>query len=403
MKNLAINGGSKVISEPFQFPRWPQVYPETAERLKDIYLNQTWSFYGPRERAFNEMFAKYNNVKHGILMANGTVTLEVALKTLNVKAGDEVIVPAHTWMATGTAVAYVGAIPVIVDIDPDTLCMDPDAFEAAITPKTRAVIPVHLFGGMADMDKIMEIARKHNLAVIEDCAHSHGAQWDGKFAGSIGDIGSFSFQQSKVIAAGEGGACTTNSDEYAEKLGRLSHIGYPFASQQGQVVEPPPAGLICHNYRVTEFQAEILISQLEHLAEDNALRAERAGYLRKRLNAIPGLKVQAPGRKTTLPAYYSFAMKLDPTVLKPGLDRSNVIEALRAEGLNVTHGWGNVMYKHHLWTIPAGQYRVASCENAERIIYKELMQMPLQWLMLNEEQTSLIADAFEKVMKAYQA
>ena len=143
------------------------------------------------------MFAKFNQVGYCAMMANGTVTLELALRTLGVQAGDEVIVPAHTWMATGTAVAYLGAIPVIVDIESDTLCMDPAAFEAAITPRTKAVIPVHLFGSMANMDEIMRIARKHHLAVVEDCAHAHGGQWDGKYVGSIGDIGSFSFQESK--------------------------------------------------------------------------------------------------------------------------------------------------------------------------------------------------------------
>ena len=403
MNDLAINGGSKVFDVAPAVPRWPRTYPETAEKLKDIYLNNRWSFYAPREVAFNEMFAKFNQVGYCTMMANGTVTLELALRTLGVQAGDEVIVPAHTWMATGTAVAYLGAIPVIVDIESDTLCMDPAAFEAAITPRTKAVIPVHLFGSMANMDEIMRIARKHHLAVVEDCAHAHGGQWDGKYVGSIGDIGSFSFQESKIMASGEGGACITNNAEWADKLGRYSHIGYSYGAKQGQKVLPPAEGMICHNYRITDFQAEILISQLEHLTEDNQLRAQRADFLRRELSTLSGLQIQAPGRRATLQSYYTFCLKIDPASLKPGIDRDKVVEALQAEGVDAFVGWGNVMYKQRLWTVPADKYRIASSSTAEKIVYNELFMLPLQWLMLTEAETALIVEAFRKVLTAYSA
>lgn len=403
MNTLAVNGGKKVFEQPANLPKWPQIYPETAEKLKDIYLSRRWGFYGPCEAEFNYKFAEYNNVKHSIMMANGTVTLEIAMRALGIKAGDEVIVPAHTWLATGQAVTYLNAVPVVVDIEPDTLCMDPAAFEAAITPKTTAVIPVHLFGSMADMDKIMEIARKHNLAVIEDCAHTHGSIWAGKYAGSIGDVGSFSFQQSKIMASGEGGGCTTNSDELADKLGRLSHIGYPFGAKQGQKVPPPEPGSCCHNYRVTEFQAAILLSQLAHLKEDNELRAKNAAYLRKRIDAIPGLRVQAAGRRADLQAYYSYTVLVDPAHLKPGITRTEVMAALQAEGVNANDMWGHVMYRQNLWSVAPEQFRIESCETAENLVYNQAMQMPLQFLMLSEKETAMVADAFEKVMNAYHA
>lgn len=204
MSKLAIDGGTPVFAAKANVPAWPPADEETAEQLKEIYLSHAWSFYGKHEVAFNEEFAAYTGAASCAMMANGTVTLEVAMQALGIGPGDEVIVPAYTWLATGTAVVVVGATPVVVDIEPDTYCIDPVEVEKAITPKTRAIIPVHLYGSMADMDKIMEIARKHNLSVIEDCAHAHGSEWAGKHAGTLGDVGSFSFQQSKTIASGEG-------------------------------------------------------------------------------------------------------------------------------------------------------------------------------------------------------
>lgn len=398
---LAIDGGKPVFEQPANPPAWPPVYPETAEKLKEIYLSRKWSFYGPREVEFNRQFAEYTGAAGCALMANGTVTLEMAMLALGVGPGDEVIVPAHTWLATGEAVVYRGATPVIVDIEPDTLCMDPERIEEAVTPKTKAIIPVHLFGSMADMDRILPIARRHGLAVIEDCAHAHGGLWDGKHAGTVGDVGSFSFQQSKTMASGEGGACISSSAELCEKLGRLSHIGYQYASKQGQSGTPPPAGLICRNYRVTDFQAEILLSQLAHLKEESLLRAKNAKIIRKRLDAIPGLQVQAPGRKATLQSYYKFCIKVDPAMLRPGIDREKVKAALWAEGVRIGGGWSDVMYRQKLWSVPEDMYRIVSCENAERIVRRELMASDLNWLMLSPEETELYCQAFEKVMAAY--
>ena len=401
MTKLAIDGGKPVFETPAHVPPWPPVYPETAEKIKELYLSRKWSFSAPREVEFNRLFAEYTGAAGCAMMANGTVTLEMALLALGVGPGDEVIVPAHTWLATGEAVVYRGAAPVVVDIEPDTLCMSPERFEEAITPKTKAVIPVHIFGSMADVDKIVPIARKHGLAVIEDCAHAHGGLWQDKHVGTFGDIGSFSFQQSKLLASGEGGACITCDAVLAETLGRLSHIGYQYAAKQGQASTPPPEGLICRNYRVTDFQAEILISQLEHLKEDTILRANNAEFLRKRLDAIPGIRVQAKGRKTTLQSYYQFTFMVDPAALRPGITRKEVIEALRAEGIMVGSGWGHPMYKQTLWSVPQSMYRLASCENAERILHEELICCALSWLMLPKDELELFCQAVEKVMSAY--
>ncbi|MBE6402679.1 MAG: DegT/DnrJ/EryC1/StrS family aminotransferase [Lentisphaerae bacterium] len=402
MSQLAIEGGNPVFTQPAPLPAWPPIYQQTGEKLLQIYNSHRWSFYGSEELAFNEEFAAYTGAAYCSMMANGTVTLELALLALGVGPGDEVIVPAHTWLATGEAVVYTGATPVIVDIEPDTLCMDPEKFEQAITPKTKAVIPVHLFGSMADLDRILAIAAKHNIKVIEDCAHSHGGEWRNRHTGTWGDIGSFSFQESKLIASGEGGACITNDEILAEKLGRLSHIGYQIGSKQGQKGTPPPMGLICRNYRVTEFQAAILSGQLAHLKEDTIMRERNAEYLRKRIDALPGIKVQARGKHATRQSYYIFSVIVDIDRLKQGTTRSDIALALQAEGISrIGGGWGRPMYHQNLWSVPEDMYRIESNANAEEIVCNRLLVCQLQWLMLPEKETAMVADAFEKVMTHY--
>ena len=403
MTKLAIDGGTPVYAEPPRMPKWPPVYPETAERLKEIYLGRNWSFYGPREVAFDDEFARYTGAASCVMMANGTVTLETAMLAFGIGEGDEVIVPAHTWIATGEAVAYRGATPVIVDIEPDTLCMDPDKIEAAITPRTRAVIPVHLFGSMADMERIMPIARKHGLHVIEDCAHAHGGFLGGKHVGTFGDVGSFSFQQSKIMSSGEGGACITTDAELGAALGRLSHIGYDFGAKQGGASAPPPRGEICRNYRVTDFQAEILLSQLEHLTEDNKIREKNAAFLRRELEKIPAVRAQAPGRNATLQSYYRLPIMIDHLQLKPGIDLDRVIAALNAEGCPVARGWGAPMYRQRLWSIPEDRYRIVSSETAELIVGRQLMIAFLPALMMDTADLERFVACFDKVMKEYRA
>lgn len=402
MSKLAINGGTKVFETPAKVPVWPPADPQTAEELKEIYLSSQWSFYGKHEVAFNEEFAAYTKAAGCAMMANGTVTLEVAMQALGIGPGDEVIVPAYTWIATGSSVVVCGATPVVVDIEADTLCMDPEKIEEAITPRTKAIIPVHLYGSMADMDKIMAIAEKHGLFVIEDCAHAHGGEWNGKHVGTIGKVGSFSFQQSKTLSSGEGGACITNDTALAEAMGRISHIGYQYGAVQGQAAAPPPMGMISHNYRITEFQAAILRSQLRTLRADTELRDRNAEVLRKQLNAIPGIKVQARGRCATLQGYYQFAFMIDPAALKDGLTYVDVCNAIRAEGVGCgPSGWGNLMYRHKLWSIPESMYRVVSFETAEKIVKEQLGTLNLTWLMLDDADTAKVAEAFAKVMAEY--
>lgn len=391
---------NRIFPENFNFAPWPPVYPETGDKLREIYMSAQWSFYGPVENRFCEEFSKYHDSKYGIFMANGTTTLECALAALGIGPGDEVIVPSWTWMATGMAPVYLGATPVFVDGERDTFCMDPAAFEAAITPRTKAVIPVHLFGSMADLDKICAIAEKHGIAVIEDCAHAHGGKWNGKGVGSFGAVGSFSFQQSKIMASGEGGLCTTDSDELFETISRLKHIGYMPGNKRGQASGPPPVGLLCHNYRATEFQAQILVDQLQHLAADSEYRAASAAYLHEKIAEIPGLSTQAPGRCATMQNYYVFAVTVDPEALRPGKTKADVIAAVTAAGApEVFPGWGATTFKQALWNVAPEKYRVESASVVEEIIANRVILLGIQWLMADRKQLEMLVEAFANAMK----
>lgn len=382
-----------------KLPSWPPIYPETAEKLKDIYLGGKWSFNGEFEQKFSREFADFCNAEYGVFMANGTVTLECALTALGVGKGDEVIVPALTWMATAMAVVYTGAIPVFVDIEPDTLCIDPKKAEKAITPKTKAIIPVHIYGSMADMEKIMTLAEKYNLGVIEDCAHAHGGIWNGRGVGSIGDVGSFSFQQSKTLSSGEGGMCLTSNADLYDKIFRLKHIGYNLGAEQGQADSGPPIGLVCHNYRGTEFPAAILCDALKHLKEQTETRDKNAGIIRGILSDIPGVRIQARGRLADLQGYYAFAFMIEPEKLN-GASKADFQEALNEKGLPAGGTYGPV-YDHLLWSVPREMFKKEDCSIADDICANKAFCLSQNWLLAEEELARAIGETIKETALSF--
>lgn len=402
-ETLAINGGAKTITLDIAkgtIPSYPPVFDKTAEKMKELYLSGKWSFNGKYEQEFSKNFAKYHTAEYGIYMVNGTVTLETALHALGVKAGDEVIVPSLTWMATAMAVVYNGAIPVFVDIEPDTLCLDPEKMKKAITPKTKAIIPVHIYGSMADMDRIMKIAKEHNLYVVEDCAHAHGGIWNGKGVGSIGHIGSFSFQQSKTLSSGEGGICLTNDPELRKKLFRIKHIGYDLGAAQGQAATGPEEGLVCHNYRGVEFTALILNDALKVLKAQTKKRDANANYLREYLKDVPGITIQARGRKADVQGYYNMVFLLDTGKLKDRITKKQVTDALTAEGLSTNSTYGPV-YKHMLWNVSRNKYRIHSNEVTEDVCSNRALCLFHTALLADKKLIVKIGEAVKKVMLAY--
>jgi dTDP-4-amino-4,6-dideoxygalactose transaminase len=228
MAELALLGGKPVRTEPY--PAWPIYDERDIAAVTAVIQSGRWGGYpypGPQTAELCRRFAELQGGGYAVAMVNGTVTMEVALRAAGIGWGDEVIVPAYTFSATAAAPIASGAIPVIVDVDPETYCMDPKAVEAAITSRTKAIIPVHLAAEMADMDAIMDIAERHNLIVIEDCAHAHGAKWRGKGAGTIGHFGSFSLQSSKTLTSGEGGILLCRTEEMAYRVTSLIDCGRP--------------------------------------------------------------------------------------------------------------------------------------------------------------------------------
>src|SRR5690606_3812456 len=254
------------------------------------------------------------------------------------RCADLVIVPGLTWQATAATVIDVNATPILVDVKEDTWCIDPKEIEKAITPRTKAIIPVHLYGAFADMDAIMALAKKHDLFVIEDCAHKHGGEWNGKKAGSIGDIGSFSFQLTKHLTAGEGGTVTTNSPELADKLDALRNCGRRPEADALEEVDKGAGNygdddgnfIQSGNLRITEFQAAILVEGLKRLPAQNAIRDANGEYLNTLLTDIPGISPIPHDKRETKKAYFNFAFRYHKKEFK-GLPIEKFRSALQAE------------------------------------------------------------------------
>ena len=400
MSELAINGGTAVFggarADSFA-PKWPIPFPETEEKLIEIYRSSLWGGCRKYEQQLMTDFAAWQGAKYSIWMCNGTTTLECAQIALGIGPGDEVIVPGVSWVATAQTPIYLGAKTVMVDIDPDTMCIDPVKIEEAITPRTKAIIPVHLFSAIADMDRINAIAKKHGLYVIEDCAHAHGARQHGKGVGAIGNVGSFSFQWSKLMTAGEGGCCITDNDEYADKIMRASHIG----SSRFNPGVKAPMGLICHQYRMTEFQAAIILDQLAHQDELKAKRMKQFRKLEKLLANTPGIRLQKSSMPDDERAFYFVCFILKLEELKDGIDRDIVMKALEAEGVFLNIGWGYPIYGMAAWNIPQELYIKKDTPNCDELMYRRQLVCSGSMLLTDDEVISKFAEAIDKVMRAY--
>ena len=325
MKRLAINGGEQVKTK--DFPKWPYSNERELELMGEVFSSGNWwRMTGDKVKTFERNFASLHNVKYCLGVTNGTHALEIALTALGIKHGDEVIVPAVTFISTGSAVIYVNATPVLVDIDPETFCMSPEAFEKAITPKTKAVIPVHMAGHAWDMEKICAIAKRHNIKVIEDAAHAHGGQCNGKMIGSYGDMAIFSFQNGKIMTCGEGGALITDNEELYKKAFLIHGVGRPDGDR---VYEHSVLG---SNDRMNEFSAAILIAQQERLSEMNKRRDQNALLLDSLLANTEGIKPQGRKEYATLITHYMYMFYYDPNYFN-GVSRKDFVDYLIAEGV----------------------------------------------------------------------
>lgn len=332
MSKLAINGGVPVRTRPFV--GWPQHDEREVEAVAAVVRSGHWGGYpepGPQAERFAARFAALQGATHGITMANGTVTLSVALQAAGIGWGDEVIVPGCTFAATAWAVLSVGAVPIVADVDPETFCLDVSQARDLITDRTRAVIPVHLGMSMADMDALMALAHDHGLVVIEDSAHAHGAQWAGRGAGAIGHFGSFSLQSSKLLTAGEGGILITNDSKLAQAAHSIIDCGRPkdVARQEYHLGA---------NYRLSELQAALLNAQLDRFEEQVATRTANVTYLDERLSQIDGIRVQQVPPQVTRRSGYNYIFTFDRDRFS-GIDNETFCHALAAEGLEAGTGY----------------------------------------------------------------
>ena len=326
MPELAINGGTPVRATPY--PAWPAPDEEYVEAVTEVVRGGEWGGFpepGVNGAAFEEAFADYQGARHGVLMMNGTVTMEVACKALDIGWGDEVIVPALTFAATAYAPMAAGALPVIVDVLPETWCIDPDAVEAAITPQTKAIIPVHLGHQMADMDRIMAIAKAHGLAVIEDCAHAHGQQWRGQGAGCIGDFGSFSHQSSKILTSGEGGTLLTNDDTLARRAHSIIDCGRAKDPEEKEFT-------FGANYRLSELNAALLVVAMRRFPAQQEARAVAGKAFESMAAQIPGVRVMPHDDRITRWSFYNYLVAMDPEAFG-GATNETVCAAMEAEGI----------------------------------------------------------------------
>jgi len=324
VSSLALLGGDPVTASFITDSRLVRRQDLERKYLLEAYDSGVWDDWpnvDSMASLFEKEWAEFNGSAFCALISNGTHTLQIALETLDIGVGDEVIVPGLTWQATASVVCDVNATPIIVDVDPETLCMDPAAFEAAITPATRAVIPVHLYHRMADMDAICEIADRHGIAVIEDCAHAHGSRWGSRGAGTIGAFGSFSFQRSKLMNCGEGGALLMQSESDYWKVVSQRSCGREF--KEGVKVHSG-------NYRLTSLQAAILRGQLAAHAV-NAEVIDRTGrILDAAVDEAPGVRSLARHPKLERQCSYGFLFLFDPEEFD-GVDVTLFRKALSAE------------------------------------------------------------------------
>jgi len=402
MSELAILGGSALRTRPFS--QWPQHAPDDLARLQTVLESRNWGGYPfPNKLAndFAQEFAAYHGAKYGCCVANGTIALVVALQAAGIKFGDEVIVPAYTWDGTAAAVLFAGGIPVFADIDPDTYCLDVESAKRAITPRTRAIIPVHLAMRFADMDALLKLAAEHKLAVIEDCAHVHGGEYKGRGAGSMGDLGAFSFQSSKIMTAGEGGIVITSRLDAFELVQSIVNCG------RASVTDQYKKRVIGSNYQITEFQAAILLGQLEQLPALAARRVRNAALLSRRLARIDGICPPAPQPAITREAIYNYVLRYR----RSEVSRDLFVAALDREGIPCDGRFYEPVYRSDLFRVNPEDfpqlklgrsqpvhYDDCRCPVAERAAYEESVWLP-QFLLLGEEQdVEDIAGAVQKVI-----
>ena len=398
----ALLGGKRTKAR--QFPPWPQYDEKERRALMQVLESRVWwRTPGTRTLEFERKFASYHQAKHGIAVTNGTAALEVVLAALGVGPSDEVIVPDFTFIATASAVLAAGALPVLVDVTPDTYCLDPTLVEERITDRTKTIIAVHMGGHPADMDRLPEITRRHGIRLVEDSAHAHGSEWKGRKIGAIGDIGTFSFQASKLITAGEGGIIITNDDGLERRARSVHDCG-----------RMPGEWFYSHfiygsNYRLSEWQGAILTQQLSRLDKQATIRAKNAAYLDGVLPEIEGISPQKHDPRCTRNGHYAYIFHYESSTFAD-LPIKRFIEALEAEGIPTQASYPPI---HELDLFKSGEYlnrlpqeqrdagkRILKGDfpNTRRAAW-ETVWLPHPVLLGTRDDTARVPEAIRKIQK----
>lgn len=352
-EKLASEGGIPVRRTPFA--PWPYFDEDEIQAAVEVLHSGKVNYWtGNQCRLFEQEYAEFTGTQYAIALANGTVALEAALHGLGIGAGDEVIVPARTFIASASCVAVRGARPVVADVDPDSQTLTAETIRAVLTPRSKAIVAVHLAGWPCDMDQICELARSNGIYVIEDCAQAHGATYKGRPVGGLSDVGTFSFCQDKIITtAGEGGMLVTNNREVWRRAWELKDHGKNFAKLEGRSSGGSFAWVhdsFGTNWRMTEFQAAIGRVALRKLPEWVKQRREFAAILDRWLSNVPALRLTVPSEEFGH-SYYKYYAFVRPEKLARAWSRERVVESIRAEGVPCYSGVCGEIYREKAFPI----------------------------------------------------
>ncbi len=404
--------GGKPAWDPIKWPKWPQWNSETDDKqVLEVLKSGVWSRAGVVTE-FEKKWAEAVGAQRCLSVVNGTNALIVALNQLHVGGGDEVIVPPYTFISTVSSILANGAIPVFVDVDPKTFQMDPAKIEAQITPRTKAIMVVHILGLPSDMNAIMAIAKKHKLLVVEDACQAHLAEYNHQKVGTFGDAGCFSFQNSKNLPIGEGGAIVSNNNEFMDRCYSYHNLGTPYGTAVGAV----GTGSIMYNTKVrfTEYQAAIGLAQLKRLDAETTTRNVNAEYLKSQIKDIPGIAPYELYKNVTRGAFHLFAFRYKKEAFK-NLSRAGFLKAMRAEGVPCTSGYiplntqpflkdtfatNNFKKMYPKEMLDINKYNERNkCPLTEKLCGEEAVWFTQNMLLGSKQDMAAIAGALEKVYK----
>ncbi|RMF09305.1 MAG: DegT/DnrJ/EryC1/StrS family aminotransferase [Candidatus Neomarinimicrobiota bacterium] len=397
-QDLALFGGVPVRKKPF--PVWPRYTHAIRHSVEQTLAEDQWGIGSQTIERFEKAFARFQDADHCLAINSGTSALWVALKAAGVQAGDEVIIPPYTFIATGAAVLMANAVPVFVDVEEDTFNLDPGLLEAAITDKTRAIVPVHIGGNPAHLDRILAVAEKHGLPVVEDAAQAHGAEWKGTRVGALGIGGIFSFQSSKNMSAGEGGAIVSNDAAFMDACYSYYNCG---RVPGGDWYEHHRLG---GNFRMTSVAAAMLLPQLETIEQEMALREQHRARLDAWVESLPGLSPLRTYPEVTRSANHLYLFRYHSDQFQ-GIPRDVFLRAMQAEGIFTYVGY-TPLYRERLFIVNTREYPWLKGRHysnvqlpvCERIATEEAVWLKQNVLLGSEEDVRDIQRALEKVTTA---